>query len=265
MREYSLRAKALLQLMSDTLGEPAGVDEDKRCPMGPYEAGETVVDFRPGFGRGDSGQFVAGDLDRQVHLALMSDGDQTSPAVGEPGAEKSRHFVQRINGCREPDALRAWTISGGNNELFQAGERDGEMGAPLVVSDGVDLVDDYGADGLQDAAALFGRKQDEERFGSRDEDVRRLLRHAQPVIGFRVAGAQRGSDRFQGNPVTVGQLADLLQRAIEVLPDVVRKRLERRDIEHGGLVGEVVGSGEADKVVEATEESRKRLAGPRGS
>jgi hypothetical protein len=80
------------------------------------------------------------------------------------------------------------------DESVEAFEGEGEMGASLVVGDGVDLVDDDGLDAGEVEARLACGEQDVERLGRGDEDVRRMLEHREAVLGERVAGADAGAD-----------------------------------------------------------------------
>jgi hypothetical protein len=69
--------------------------------------------------------------------------------------------------------------------------------AALVVGDGVDLVDDDGAD-VAEVLARFGRgEQEVEGLGRGDEDVGRVAQHARALAGEGVAGADAGADGGQ--------------------------------------------------------------------
>ena len=68
------------------------------------------------------------------------------------------------------------------------------MCATLVVGNCVNLVHDYGFDIAQNGPAALRREQDVERFGSRDQDVRRMLQHRPALVHERVAGADRGAN-----------------------------------------------------------------------
>ncbi len=59
-----------------------------------------------------------------------------------------------------------------------------------------------------------------------------------PLGGGRVAAPDRGADRDVGKPRRAQLGADARERLVEVLVDVVPERLERRDVEDAGLVGE---------------------------
>ena len=100
----------------------------------------------------------------------------------------------------------------------------------------VDLVDDDGPRGRQHVAAGFGAEQDVERFRRRHEDVRRPAAHALALAGRRVAGAHPGADLDVGQARAAQLLADAGERRLEVLLDVVRQRLQRRDVDDLRLV-----------------------------
>ena len=110
------------------------------------------------------------------------------------------------------------------------------MGAALVRRDRMDLVDDDGLRGRQHAAAGFGAEQDVERLRRGHEDVRRQAAHAVALARRRVAGAHPGADLDVGQALRAQLLADAGERRFEVLLDVVRQRLQRRDIDDLRLV-----------------------------
>ena len=66
-------------------------------------------------------------------------------------------------------------------------EAQGEVGAALRAGDRVDLVDDDVLDAAQDLAGRAGQHQ-VERFGGRDEDVRRVADELAALVGRGVAG-----------------------------------------------------------------------------
>src|ERR1700733_812602 len=105
---------------------------------------------------------------------------------------------------RDTDALGrcglAGEVSAGGEAVFtgdegvEALEREGEMGAALVVGDGVDLIDDEGADLAEILARLAGGEEDVEGFGGGDEDVGRVAEHRRTILGEGVAGAHGSAD-----------------------------------------------------------------------
>ena len=80
------------------------------------------------------------------------------------------------------------------DEGVEAFEREGEVGAALVVGDGVDFVDDDGADAAEVFARFAGGEEDVEGFGRGDEDVGRVAQHGGTLFGEGVAGADAGAD-----------------------------------------------------------------------
>ena len=138
------------------------------------------------------------------------------------------------------------------------------MRAALVVGDGVDLVDDDGADGSEMLTGFGGGQQQVERLGRGDEDVRRSAQHAGALGGQGVSGADAGADGRAEIATGGGQLLDLGQRAIEVLLDVVGERLERRDVEDLGGGSEVAGDSQAEELVNGDQERGESFAGAGG-
>ena len=128
------------------------------------EARELVVKFGPHGRGGDGAELVGGYLDSDVEGAALPDLDDGGPrALGmRAGEEVSDEFDGVLRGGKT-DALRRWVaragarvggeIGGevGGEPVFAAHERyepfDGEpqMCAALVVRNGMDFVDDDGA------------------------------------------------------------------------------------------------------------------------
>ena len=140
-------------------------------------------------------------------------------------------------------------------------QRQRQMRAALVRRDGVDLVDDDGARGLEHRAARLGAEQDVERLRRRDDDVRRAATRSIPLARRRVAGAHPAADLDVGQPLLAQRLADAGQRRLEVALDVVRQRLERRDVDDLGLVLEPALEPLPHERVDRGEERGQRLAG----
>ncbi len=101
------------------------------------------------------------------------------------------------------------------------------MGAALVVGDGVDFVDDDGADAAEVFARFACGEEDVEGFGRGDEDVRRVAEHGGALFGEGVAGADAGADLGAEIAARQGELLDLGERAVEVFLDVVGEGFER--------------------------------------
>jgi hypothetical protein len=154
-------------------------------------------------------------------------------------------------------------VSAGD-EGVQALERESEMGAALVVGDGVDLVDDDGADSAEVFPALAGGKEDVERFWSGDEDVRRVAEHGGTLFGQGVAGADAGADLRAEETALHGEVLDLGQGGVKVFLDVVGESLERADVDDLGTGRELAGERGAEELVDADEEGGEGFAGASG-
>ncbi len=120
-----------------------------------------------------------------------------------------------------------------------------EVAAALVAGEGVDLVDDDGADVAQRRAAALGGEHQVERLGRGDQDVGRAF-HDRRAVGLRrVAGADGGADLGQVEAELRGDLADLGERRFEVALDVVAERLEGRHVDDLGDGRQRAGLGAA--------------------
>src|SRR5689334_2657290 len=154
--------------MGHALGEAARVDEDERGAVFADEVRDTVVDLAPHFIGGDGTELVARNLDRELHGAAVADVDDAG-IIGEEGGDVLDGF---------DGGGQAYTLRLGEaallDESIQAGEGEGEVRSALVVGDRMDLIDDEGADLGEHLAGSSGGDQDEERFGSGNEDVRAL-------------------------------------------------------------------------------------------
>ena len=192
--------------------------------------------------------------------AAMAEIDDRRPlAVG--GEQEVGHRLDRPLRGREPDAQRRRA-----GEVRQTLERDRQVRAALVVDHGVDLVHDHGLDRAQHLAPAVRGEQDVERLRRRHQDVRRTLEHRGARRGRRVAGAHRGPDRDLGLAALAQPLEDAGERLLEVALDVVRERLERRDVDDPGALGKVAAGGDAlaHQVVDHRQERGQRLAGAGG-
>ena len=129
--------------------------------------------------------------------------------------------------------------TGGCRKRVQPLERQRQVRAALVAGDRVDLVDDHRAHASQHLAARFAGEQDVERLRRRHQDVRRRACASRALARRGVAGAHRGADRH-ADARSSSSVADAGERRLEVLLDVVRQRLERRDVDDLRLVGQAV-------------------------
>jgi len=245
------------------LGELAGVHEDERGPGLPRERGEPVVGLGPLLLRGDRRELVPRDLHAEVErppATHLHHGAVGAAAPHPSGAhQEAGHLLHRGHRGGEPDALRPARAQG-----LEPLQREGEVAAPLVARHRVDLVDDDLPHRSERAAPLLAREEQVERLGRGDEDVGGAAQHRLAARGRGVAGADRGPDGRGAEPGREGRLAQRAEGLPEVLLDVVRQRLERRDVEDAGLVGEVAVESLPEERVEPREEGGEGLAGPGG-
>jgi hypothetical protein len=166
----------------------------------------------------------------------MADVDELARPVD--AHQQPRDVLDRLLRGGQPDALERRVAPVGARLVLDQGleplERQREVCAALAAGDGVDLVHDHRAHRLQHRLAAFARQQDGERFRCRDEDVGRTLPHRGALAGRRVAAANQHPDLGEFGLAA----AQLVERGLEVLLDVVAERAERGDIEHRGLVGQ---------------------------
>ncbi len=134
--------------------------------------GELVEDLVPHRVGGDGAEFVAGDFDGEVEVAALAYLDDRLAGFASirdsvAGEEAWPTQLDRVLRGGEADALRRCREAGeegaGRETVFAADERveafegEGEVGAALVVGDGVDLVDDDGADAAEVSRATCRR------------------------------------------------------------------------------------------------------------
>ena len=124
------------------------------------------------------------------------------------------------------------------HQRVQPLERQRQVRAALVGGDGVDLVDDHRAHVAQRPPPRLRGQQDEERLGRRHQHVRRPLGRLAPLARGRVAGPDRGPDARRRVAQLRRQRPQLGERLLEVAADVVRQRLQRRDVKDAGPVGQ---------------------------
>ncbi len=243
-----MRARDLLELMGDAafgvrlgelvdaecepLGEPPVVDEDDRRAVGTDELEQRRVDRGPD--RADV-RLVPGvhlhsvlyhrlrqlvacvefahvldrDHDLEVELLALAGVHERDLAPG--AGDEAPDLGERPLRGREPDPLERSL-----DDLLEPLERDREVRSALRAGDGVHLVEDERLDAPQDLAPLRGEEQ-EQRLGSRDENVGRSSQHPLPVALRRVAGAHTDRE-LRAEPG---------EGAAEVPLDVVVERLQR--------------------------------------
>ena len=170
---------------------------------------------------------------------------------GLGAAEEPRDFVERALRCGEADPLRRSLAV-----RLEPLERQREMRAALGRHQGVDFVDDDGVDRPQRLARVR-RQQEIERFGRRDEDIRRIALESRALRLRRVAGADGNHRREVGVAPPLGDLGDPGERGAEVPLDVDGERLERRHVQHAAA--SACGRGREHQTIEAPQKCGQRL------
>ena len=259
MRGDRVLAEPVRELARHTLAHAPRVDEDERGLVRADEPGEPLVDLAPDLVGHHRFERRVGRLDGEVARTLVAGIDDRDLrgllAVLVGADEQARHGADGVLGRGKPDALQAVAA-----ERRQAFERQRQMRAALVRRDGVDLVDDHGPRRRQHPAAGFGAEQHVERLGRGHEDVRRLASHAGALVGRGIAGADQRADGDVGKAAESKLAPDPLERRFEIAVDVVRQRLERRDVDDMHGVRKPSVEPLADEVVDGGEEGGQRLA-----
>ncbi len=183
---------------------------------------------------------------------------------GGIGAQKTGDLRNRLHRGRKADTLRL-RPSTLEDETIEPLERDGEMRATFVVGKSVDLVDDHRFHRPQELTALGRGEEDEKRLRGGHEDMGRRPEHPLPLGRRRISGADGGSDGSEGEPSLDRPRPDRVERVLEVLADVVRKRPERGNVERFHLFRKRPAARELEQPVDGEREGGESLPRPRGS
>ena len=199
------------------------------------QLGQSVVDLLPDVGGHHRFERRGGNLEGEVArpaVAGIDDRALVARRTIRAGADQeTRDRLDRLLGGRQADAQQSIVAERG-----QALERQRQMRAALVRRQRMDLVDDHGPRGREHRAAGIGAEQDVERLRRGDDDVRRAAAHALALAARRVAGAHPGPDLHVRQALRAQGLADAGKRRFQVALDVVRERLQRRDVDDLRLV-----------------------------
>ncbi len=260
MRGHLVLTHAFREMARNPFGVAARVDEDERRSVLGDQLGEPVVHLGPDVAGHDGLEGGGGHLDGEIAVADMADIDDRAVriAVGTdvPRAdEKPRDFLDRLLGCGQADAREP-----APGERFQTLQRQCQVRPALAADHRVNLIDDHGACRREHLSARLRAEQDVQGLGCRDDDVRRPLPHAVAFVLRCVARADERSD-LDVRKIEQAQLcADPRKGSLEVEPDVVRKRLERGDVDHLGLIGKRTRDALAHQSVDCGHEGGEGLA-----
>ncbi len=137
------------------------------------------------------------------------------------------------------------------------------MRAALIVRDGMNFVDYQGAHRSQHFARPRRSQQNVQRFRRGHQNVGRVLAHPLALPSGCVAGANSGPDLPQRDVIGACDGRDSGQRNLQILMNIVTQGLERRHIQHLGLIGKLTQAGAAHQVIDRAQERRQRFAGSR--
>ena len=200
---------------------------------------EAVVDLLPDLARHHRFERRGRQLEREVARAAwpMSTIVQSARRLRPLPAPTRKRATSSIGFCVADRPMRS---SSRRRTARRAARATAPDGAALVRRQRVDLVDDDRARGRQHRAAGLRAEQDVERLRRRHQDVRRAAgacasRSACGVSPVRTAVRISTS----GRPSARQLVADAGERRLEVALDVVRQRLQRRDVDDLRLVREL--------------------------
>ena len=256
-----LLAETFAEMACGAFGHASRVDEDQGRAVRLDQPGEAVVDRLPDLVRHHRLERHRRHLDGEVaraHVATVDDRTVGhAPRIDMAGADQEpRNLLDRLLRGRQADAGQAALA-----QRFEAFEAQGQVAAALAVGNRVDLVDDHRARAGQHQAPRFRAEQQVQRLGRRDEDLRRALQHALAFGGRRVAGAHASADLELAESTPREFVANAGQRCLEIDRDVVGQRLQRRNIDDRGLLGQAAGEALAHEPVDRGEERGQGLAG----
>ncbi len=271
----------LAEQVGDALGHPACVGEHERRAVGGDQLADAADHLEQLLGGHHRLELAAGQLDRDVEAPAVTDVDDgatwRSVLAAAPRSrpdEEAGDGVDRALRGGEADARRAAARHeilghrrlavgagrlGREHAAVEALEAERKVRATLVAGQGVDLVDDHRLDRAQHRPAPRGGEQQVERLGSRDDDLGAVTHHRGACRLGRVAVAHGDTQRRNLEAELGGDGGDLLQRRLEVLPDVDGERPQRGDVEDCGS-RPVALEDRAEAAVDRDEEAGEGLA-----
>ena len=225
---------------------------------------KAVVDLLPLFSAGDRTQRRQRQFQGEVARLVVADVDDAAVGVAirihaRAADQEPRRILDRLLRRRQADAGGAPADQG-----IQAFQRQRQVAAALAGQQRMDLVDDDRAHGRQHHPPRFRAQQHVQRFRRGHQDMRRPLAQGR-AFGLRgVAGAHRCAHVDVGQAQPGQLLANAGQRRDQVQVDVVRQRLQRRDVEHQGGFRQAMRQPFAHQRVDRGEEGGQGLAGTGG-
>ena len=285
--------RQLVEAARQPLRQAPGVDEHQRRVVLLDEAEELGMhgrpDRRPGRCRGGRATGL-GDLDdlaecphvvdRHHHLEIELLGDagvddpNRSRSTGAPTGRNGEptqvlgHHLERSLGGGQADPLDhrpAARLDGPlppiDEQALQSLEAQREMGAPLGLCQGVDLVDDHAVDS-EERLARRRREHQVQRFRCGDQDVGRCADESPTLVRAGVTGADTDGRFDEGLTEPLCGHADAPQWCPEVLVDIDGQGPQRGDVQHPDPG---VGPGCPTQRIDRPQEGRQGLSGAGGS
>ena len=204
---------------------------------------------------GASGTVAARAQGRAADVAHVDDG-----AVRVRGAgQEVRDGFDRLLGGRQAHPRGAAAHQG-----IQPLQRERQVAAPLAPHQGVDLVHDHRAHAAQHAPSGLGAQQHIQRFRGGHQDVGGAPAQGRALGLGSIASADGGADPDIRKRPRCELVANPRQRRLEVDVDVVRERLQRRDVQHQGGVGQAEGEALPHQRVDGGQERGECLSGAGG-
>ena len=227
-------AELIGQRARQALGHAPCIDEHQRTAMLLDELNHARTNLARDFGRDHGFERRPRHFDGQIPRSTMpfvdnGAGTRARVIVGLTGKE-FRHPRNRALRCRQANTQRR--TRGQRVETRQA---QGQVRTAFVADQRVYFVDYYCAHRTQHRPSAVAGQQDVERFGCRDQNMRRALAHQRARRSRRVTGAHRSSDGRHLTEFFGQQLLNSSQRLFEIALDVVAQRLERRHVQHHGF------------------------------
>ena len=262
MPRDAILAHPLAQLMRDPLSQRSPIDEDQRRLVLQDQLRQPVVDRAPVLVRRQRLQRSVRGLDPQLQLppmpAIKNLAGQCPPRLIQARQERC-DLIHRPLRRRQSDPRRP-TL----RRVIKARQRQRQVRPPLVRHDRVNLIHDHRPHRAQNLARAPRRQHQVQRLRRRDQNLRRPLDNLLALGRCRIARAQPYPNLRNRDVPLRSQLLNLAQRLLQVALNVVRQRLQRRDIQNPHLIRQLAAlvNALADQLIDPGQKRRQRLARP---
>ena len=150
MRRDIFLVQALRQMARHAFNQPAGVHEHQGGTMRADELGQPIVDLCPHLARHHRLERRRRQFQLKIAAASVAAVDNGAAAGSRPARanQELRHLVDRLLSRGQSDPRQC-----APRQRLQPLERQGQVCAALVAGNGVNLIDDHRATGLEHVAA----------------------------------------------------------------------------------------------------------------